>query len=506
MMTRILSLPFMVILMGIASLLMFPVAMVGVYFNDSREARVFLYGGILFLILTALIAIATEHNKSRSVLQSHLLALAGAWTLLPIMLAVPFYESLRNTAFLNAYFEMLSAFTTTGATLFDDPDRLSRTLHFWRSLVGWMGGFFIWVVAISILAPLNLGGFEVTARSRLSRTGNYFNWIGREASPAKRLSHHAAHLAPIYGGLTAALAFFLFVSGENAFIAICHAMATLSTSGISPVGGLAGGNNSFASEALIFIFLFFAISRLTFAPETQRNSLTRLSSDPEFLMGILLVLAVPTLLFLRHWWGAFEFNDQENTTAAFNAFWGAAFTVLSFLTTTGFESTAWSDARGWSGLPTPGLIMVGLATVGGGVATTAGGVKLLRVFALYRHGVQEMETLVHPHIVSGSGENSRHLGRQGAYMAWIFFMLMAVSIALASLGLALTGLDFETSFIFAVSSLSTTGPLPGVAMHQPLSWADMSGIGKAIAGTAMVLGRMETLAVIALLNPGFWRR
>ena len=103
----------------------------------------FFYGGILFLILTALIGIATQHNRHRSVLQSHLLALAGAWILLPLMLAIPFYEAVRNTTFSNAYFEMLSSFTTTGATLFDDPGRLPLTVHFWRALVGWLGGFFV---------------------------------------------------------------------------------------------------------------------------------------------------------------------------------------------------------------------------------------------------------------------------------------------------------------------------------------------------------------------------
>lgn len=506
MVERILKLPFMVLLMGIASLLMFPVAVVGVFMDESHTARVFLYGGILFFILTTLIAIAMEHNKNRSVLHSHLLTLAGAWILLPVMLAVPFYEALRNTTFANAYFEMLSAFTTTGATLFDDPERLPMALHFWRSLVGWMGGFFVWVIAIAILAPLNLGGFEVTARSRLSQTGNYFNWIGREASPAKRLSHHAGKLAPVYGGITAALGLFLYISGEDGFVAMCHAMAVLSTSGISPVGGLSGGQSGFIGEALIFIFLFFAISRLTFAPETQKDSISRLGRDPEFRMGIALVIIVPTLLFVRHWWGALEFDDQENLPRAINALWGAAFTVLSFLTTTGFESEAWSEARGWSGLATPGLILMGLAMVGGGVATTAGGVKLLRVYALYKHGMQEMETLVHPSIVTGVGENTRHLGRQGAYMAWIFFMLMAVSIALVSLGLSLTGLDFETSIVFAVSALSTTGPLASVAMTQPLSWAELSSVGQVISVIAMILGRMETLAVIALLNPDFWRR
>ena len=115
---------------------------------------------------------------------------------------------------------------------------------------------------------MNLGGFEVTARSRVSRTGTYFNWIGSGASPSKRLTYHAGQLAPVYGGLTLALWLFLFFGGENGFVAACHAMATLSTSGISPVGGLEGGSGSLLSEGLIFIFLFFGISRLTFSPET----------------------------------------------------------------------------------------------------------------------------------------------------------------------------------------------------------------------------------------------
>lgn len=506
MIQRILSLPFMVILMGIAALSMFPVATFAKLASEDHEARVFLYGGVLFLILTALIGIATADNRGRSVLQSHLLALAGAYLIMPVMLAIPFYEALRNTSFINAYFEMLSSLTTTGATLFDDPDRLPRSLHLWRAMVGWMGGFFIWVVAIAILAPLNLGGFEVTARGRVGRTGHYFTQISRGATPSRRIIHHASALAPIYGGLTAALWIFLFFAGEDPFVAICHAMSTMATSGISPVGGMSGGQASLAGEGLIFIFLFFAISRLTYAPETQRDSLARLSADPEFRLGLFLVLSIPVILFLRHWFGAFEVDEQENLRAALKALWGGAFTVLSFLTTTGFESAVWHDVRNWSGLATPGLILMGLALFGGGVATTAGGVKLLRVYALYKHGQREMERLVHPNSIGGSGSEERHIRRQGAYMAWIFFMMFALSIAIFMLALALTGIDFETAMVFTIAALSTTGPLATTAAETPLSYAALSDGAKVILGAAMVLGRLETLAVVALLNPDFWRR
>jgi trk system potassium uptake protein TrkH len=179
--------------------------------------------------------------------------------------------------------------------------------------------------------------------------------------------------------------------------------------------------------------------------------------------------------------------------------------VLSFLTTTGFESAGWAQAQVWSGLSTPGLMLAGLAVIGGGVATTAGGVKLLRVYALYRHGEREMERLVHPNSVGGSGVIARRLRRQGALVAWIFFMLFAMSIALVMLALSLTGLNFETTTVLAVSALSTTGPLAGIAAETPISWAGLGGAAQVILAAAMVLGRLETLAIIALLNPDFWR-
>lgn len=143
--------------------------------------------------------------------------------------------------------------------------------------------------------------------------------------------------------------------------------------------------------------------------------------------------------------------------------------------------------------------------MGGGVATTAGGVKLLRVYALYRHGEREIERLVRPSSIGGAGAQARRLRRQGAQIAWIFFMLFALSIAVTMMALSITGLGFEASTTFAVASLSTTGPLAAVATETPLFWADLDTAARVITAAAMVLGRLETLAIIALLNPDFWR-
>ena len=176
-------------------------------------------------------------------------------------------------------------------------------------------------------------------------------------------------------------------------------------------------------------------------------------------MGLALIIAVTSMLFLRHFFGSIGEDSTSTVDQMLRAIWGAAFTVTSFLTTTGFESRHWLGAADWSGLETPGLLLVGLALIGGGVATTAGGVKLLRIYALYRHSERELQRLVHPSSVGGGGRDARRIRRQGAYISWVFFMLFALSIAGVMIALSLTGVQFETAMVLAVSALSTTGPI-----------------------------------------------
>ncbi len=503
-MRRLLQLPFMVILMGIGSLAMYVPAAYAFAVRDYDVARSFFYSGTLFVLTTALLAIATAANRPSQPARNQLLTLLGAFTVLPLMLAVPFAESVPDTSFYNAWWEMVSSLTTTGATLFE-PGRLPAPVHLWRALVGWMGGFFVLVTAVAVLAPMNLGGFEVLTGAPAGQGALAGGQALRATVPSERLSRYTVTLFPAYAGLTLALWVGLIVAGDSALVAVCHAMSTLATSGISPVGGMAGSQSGVGGEAMIFLFLVFALSRRLYPSGRTFHSGRGLVADPELRMALLLMTVVPALLFLRHWVGALEVDEVRDTTAALKALWGTVFTVLSFLTTTGFESVDWMEARTWSGLTTPGLILAGLAVIGGGVATTAGGVKLLRVYALYRHGEREIEQLVHPNSVGGAGIQARRLRRQGAQMAWIFFMLFALSIAVTMLALSLAGLDFVASTTFAVAALSTTGPLASVTAGTPLSWAALDGAAHAILAAAMVLGRLETLAIIALLNPEFWR-
>ena len=501
---RLMDLPLFLLLFGLSALVMLVPAIHATVIDAHKTAQAFFYAGLLGLVAFGMIALAHIGRGSRFGSLGPLLSLFCAFSVLPAYLALPFYEALGTTTYLNAYVEMVSAITTTGATLFHQPERLNDALHLWRGLVGWGGGLMMWVAAAAILAPLNLGGFEVTARAQPGQEDGFD--VAMEAPAVRvRLRKAAGALIPIYVGLTILLWILLLIGGDRSLVALCHAMAVLATSGISPLGGLENGNQAISGEAVMLLFMLFALSRLTFSKDTKASDEGGLTRDPEFQIGLAVVAVLPILLFLRHWLGAFEVGDDSGVGQALRALWGSMFTVMSFLTTTGFVSSHWGDAQAWSGLTTPGLLLMGLAVIGGGVATTAGGVKLLRVFALYQNGLREMERLVHPSSVSGAGILGRRLQRNGAFIAWIFFMLFAMSIAGVTVFLTAFGVPFETAIVMAVSSLSTTGPLLDHAGDGAIILSEYGPAVKAVFASAMIIGRLETLAIIALLTPDLWR-
>ena len=196
---------------------------------------------------------------------------------------------------------------------------------------------------------------------------------------------------------------------------------------------------------------------------------------------------------------------QDNLTAALQAVWGSLFTVLSFLTTTGFESHDWRAMQIWSDLPDPGIILLGVAVIGGGIATTAGGVKLLRIYALYRQGLRELDKLVHPSGLSRRGQGDEMIAPAGAHLAFVFLMLFLIAVAVVMIGLAMTGLSFEGSLTLAIAGLTTTGPAIQ-ALGPGLGYRELSGAAQGVFCAAMIVGRMEALVIIALFNPAYWRQ
>ncbi|SDW39751.1 TrkH family potassium uptake protein [Litoreibacter albidus] len=503
----LLRLPLLVQLMATGSVAMLLPAIHAFALNQHRVAQPFFYGAVLFSVLAALVALATFRQPIRNVARSQLLTLVAAYLVLPVMLAVPLHEARPSMSFFNAYFEMVSSITTTGASIFDTPRLVPDPIHLWRGLVGWFGGLLVIVSAVAVLAPMTLGGFEVlrptASTGGLPGSGAQ---LARATEPNQRVARYTSKIVPIYVSLTLIIWLLQIITGAGSFNGLMIAMATMSTSGILPLRTMVDMGISVPGEVIVFAFLFIAVTRQVVWLPFDKHYFATLRLDPEMRVALCFLLAVPLALWLRHFIGAIEINEESDALAAVRALWGALFTVLSFLTTTGFVSSDWETARDWSALPTPGLVLAGMAIMGGGVATTAGGVKLLRFYALYKHGVREMERLVHPSSIGSGGRLGRGMRREGAFIAWIFFMLFALSISGVVVTLALSGLRFDESVVLALAALSTTGPLVHVALDGGLAYANLTVEAKAVLIGAMVLGRMETLAIIALFNPDFWRR
>ncbi|WP_265500592.1 TrkH family potassium uptake protein [Paracoccus beibuensis] len=536
-------LPLLILLSaGVALMMLIPASFASVT-DHPAIARNFFYAALLILVFCGLIGLATHANPRRHRAREMLLTMLGVFGFVPLLLALPFSESLPDTGIFNAWWEMVSSLTTTGASLYS-ADLLPAPLHLWRSMAGWMGGFFVLVSAVAILAPLRVGGFEIMS-SPYGRE-EYMTQLPRSAGARRSVSHmsdprYEVHLTesgiriaraalavgPPYLVLTLALWVGLLMLGDPSFLALTRAMGTLSTSGISPVIGPAGDASGVAGEMLVFAFLIPALSRRFWPGGGELRATEKLREDPELQMAAALVMLVTSVLFLRHFLGAIEAGAEapvapsmmRDLGSGLSALWGGMFNALSYLTTTGWNSSEWQGARAWSGLTAPGLVLAGLAMMGGGIATTAGGVKLLRVYALARHGEREMERIIHPSSVSGGGRIARRLRREGAYLAFIFFMLFAMSIAVVVCLVSIHAIEFETATILSIAALTNTGPLAGAIPLTPAfegsagiasapweGWSGLPVFTKAVLASAMILGRTETLAVLALFSPEYWRR
>jgi trk system potassium uptake protein len=492
MLTRLARAPVPVVLLGAAGLAMLIPSAHAFLEREPGIGRAFLYSGIVNVLLALLLAIALSGGQGRRQVNALLPLFVVTYLLLPVALALPVVEAVPGMRYFDAWFEMVSCFTTTGATLLDVSGMAAPSVHLWRGLVAWFGGLFILVAAMALLAPLGLGGFEVIrerAQVPLMRAD-----AGDDV--ALRLRQQLILVLPPYLGVTV-LAWALLTSlGVPGLEALMQAMAALSTSGVLMPRGL--GPIGLGAEIVLFVALLPALSlRLRPGPRGFERFDPR--RDPELGTAVLIILVVVLIVMVRHVFASAQLPGEEAFPALGRAVWGTAFNGLSFLTTAGLISQDWVTMRIWSGLAPPGLVLLGLALMGGGVATTAGGVKLLRMRALARMGRVEVERLVYPSMVIGGGDEARLLATRGARAAWLLAMVFAITgVGLVAV-LMLLGLRFETALIFAIAALTTTGPLAQVAGEVPLMWSALSDSVRAVLAVTMILGRLEILVLVALV-------
>lgn len=497
------------LMLGLLAAMMLGPAVLSLLEREWFAARSFLYAALFTGFAAAALATVLAGHAREASARSELVMLIVTWLLAPLFAAAPLILITPGLGIVGSYFEMMLCFTTTGGSSYADLTRVPDAIHLWRGMVGWAGGLLTLAAAYVVFAPRRLGGFEVFAASAYGGGGMGSRLVALGAAAPElhhRLSRALRSILPVYIGLTAGLALIFTALGAEGVAGMVHAMSVVSTTGVSPYPDGIAQAESFWMELAAAAFLLLTATRLIYAAASQSGSTGPWAQDPELrLLGALVLLASLTL-FLRHWLGALTIDLGETAGQdAGTAIWGTIFTTLSFLTTTGFQSAFWDSARDWSGLANPHLILLGLCAIGGGAATAAGGIKLIRLYALTRHGIRELERLAQPSAVIGVGVEARGILRQGAFIAWAFIMLYVMGWMTIMLALTLTGLTYEEALVGAISTLSNTGQAYSLVLEGERTLATTTPSQRFIMAAAMVLGRIETLALIALFNPGSWQ-
>jgi trk system potassium uptake protein TrkH len=324
-----------------------------------------------------------------------------------------------------------------------------------------------------ILLPVNLGGFEVFSKKSNSLNPNRKLTLDERSMTWIKVSQK---LIPVYLGLTATLWVFLTSLGTDGYTSLIRALSVISTSGISGPENFEVDRAGFFGELVIVIFLFFALSH-----NILRSFLTQFKLQ-NFLSNV----------------------NGQSFGNVFELIWGNFFTVVSFITTNGYVSSFWEFSSSSRDLPYTVIVLMGLCLFGGGVATTAGGIKLLRISILFSTFSNETGKLLHPSSVAGKN-NPMKIQGTSVFMAWIFFMLFMVSVAALTIFLAMFKIRFEDALLLAVACLTTTGPIIEMAGPEKILISGLSVFSKMALVFGMILGRLEILVVLSLITFGFKR-
>jgi trk system potassium uptake protein TrkH len=390
-------------------------------------------------------------------------------------------------------FETMSGLTTTGATVLSDIEALPHALHLWRALTHWLGGLGIIVLFVAVLPSLGVGGRRLFGvESAGPQPGGVHPQI-RET---------ARNLWYIYSGLTVLQIVALKIAGLSLFDAVCHAFGTLATGGFSTRGASVGAYSAVV-QVIIIVFMVVAGCNFGLYQAVFRGKIREVLKDPE-LRVYLAILATATAAI------AFWINGttiKTTTGALVDATPGvalreAAFNVTAIQTTTGFGI---SDFNIWNAPEK--LLLVVLMFIGGCAGSTAGGIKVIRVWIAFKVLLNEVERVFRPHIVRPVRLGGRALDPQIRSAAVVYIVGMLVLFVFGAFAVMLLegrDVDLATALTASVATLCTIGPgLGAIGPVEHYGWMNDSTLATLII--LMLMGRLEVLPVLVLIVPSYWR-
>lgn len=407
----------------------------------------------------------------------------GSWLAAVVVGMLPFLFSGATASITDAFFEVMSGFTTTGATIFSGPEieALPYGIGFWRCMTQWLGGMGIVVLGVAILSFLGVGGY------RLLKAETPGGVAYERERP--RITDAAKELWLLYLVISAAQVMALKVAGTSWYDAFCHTFTTMSTGGFSPHGDSVAYFGPVV-QWIIIVFMFMAGMNFSVHAQLVRGKGMALIKNSEFWVytGIIVgcsligVIAIPTNAGVEE-----RIRDT-------------LFQVISIGTTTGYAT---EDYDKWPEIMR--LLMLLLMFTGGCMGSTGGGIKAARLLIYAKALARELHRLISPRVIHPIRMGDRVVERDIVTNILAFGALYSVTFLAGALVMAAFGYDLVTAMSTSAAALGNIGP--GLGAVGPMeNWAHLPGIAKWVMSALMLLGRLELFSVVVLMTPYAWRR
>lgn len=403
------------------------------------------------------------------------------WLCMSFSGTLPYLMSDAIPGFTNAFFETISGYTTTGATILIDIEALPKGVLFWRSLTHWIGGMGIIVLTIAILPLLGIGGMQLFVAEAPGPTHDKLH---------PRIKETAKRLWYVYFFLTIAETILLMLGGMSFYDAVNHAMSTMATGGFSTKNASIAYFDSPFIQYVLILFMLIAGTNFTLLYFFFKGRLEKVFSNEEFKVYLLTVLLISTVTAIAVY--AFTGLGWERSIR------DALFQVTSIITTTGFIT---ADYTVWSPFTT--ILFFFLLFTGASAGSTAGGVKIVRHLLLIKNSILELKRQIHPSAVIPVRFNNKAVSESITYNIAAFILIYLTVFTFGSLIMALLGLDFMTAIGSVATTLGNVGP--GIGLVGPVNnFEHIPQVGKWVLSFFMLLGRLELFTVLILFTPYFW--
>ncbi|MDC6365968.1 potassium transporter TrkG [Muricauda sp. AC10] len=463
-------------------------------FKDGATLDIMLAAIVTMLFGVMAMFYTRGHKKEVKRREGYMVVTFG-WVIMSLSGMLPYLFSGAIPSVTDAFFETISGYTTTGASILNDIESLPEGILLWRSLTHWIGGMGIIVLAIAILPLLGIGGMQLFAAEAPGPGGDKLH---------PRITDTAKRLWFIYFGYTMAETLLLKLAGMSFFDAINHALSTLSTGGFSTKNAsVAYWNDAPLIQYIIIVFMFLAGTNFVLSYFAFTGKVQRVLRDEEFKVYSILVAIFTIVAGLIIYFEAnvpvSDYHPQV-LGAAESSFRHGLFQVLAIVTTTGFVS---ADFTNWTPFLT--VFFFGLMFLGGSAGSTAGGIKVMRHLLIIKNGILEFKRTLHTNAIIPVRYNQKTVDEHIVYNVIAFFVLYMLLFIIGALVLGYLGLDFESAIGGAASSLGNVGPALG-DLNPVVNFNALPAFGKWWCGFLMLLGRLELFTVLILFVPYFWKK